>query len=180
MDRRVEKTKKAVFNAFITLLRKKEFESISITEIAEAADINRVTIYKHFLDKYDLLDQCIDYHLSPFLENCSQDAVYEVTYHAFEYLYQNRTSLNLLLKAAGAGVLHEKFASAFRKRAYLHQFTQGQSELYTAIKTQFFVSAIAGLFEWWLTAPENYTVKDACDTLFSVIKEIFHDYENFS
>lgn len=180
MDRRVEKTKKAIFHAFIDLLKKKDFEHLSITEIAETADINRVTIYKHYLDKYDILEQCIDYHLAPFLENCNQDAVYEVTYHAFEYLYQNRTALKLLLKAAGAGVLHEKFAAAFKKRAYLHEFAQGGNELYTEIKTQFFVSAIAGVFEWWLTASETYTVKDACDTLFSVMKELFPDHPIFS
>lgn len=177
MDRRVEKTKKAVFNAFIDLLKKKDFENISITEIAGTADINRVTIYKHYIDKYDILDQCIDYCIDPFLKDCNRNAVYEVTYHAFEYLYQNRIALNLLLKAAGAGVLHEKFATSFMERAYLHDFVQGENELYTAIKTQFFVSAVAGIFEWWLTASETYTVNDACNTLFSVMKEIFPDYK---
>lgn len=172
MDRRVEKTKKAIFNAFIELLKKKEFEKISITEIADVADINRVTIYKHFLDKYDLLDQCIDYNLASFLENCNENAVYEVTHHAFEHLYQNRIAMRLLLKAAGSGTLHEKFAESFMKRAFLHDFLKGNNELYTEIKTQFFVSAIAGVFEWWLTASDTYTVDEACNTLFSVIDEI--------
>lgn len=177
MDRRVEKTRKAIFNAFISLLNKKDFEEISITAIAKVADVNRVTVYKHFVDKYDLLDKCIDDKLSVFLADCKKDAVYEVTYSAFEYLYDNRTTFTLLLKAAGNGVLHKKFAASFMEREYLHNFAQGNTELYTTMKTHFLVSAIAGVFEWWLTAPDSLTVKDACDTLFSIISEIYPDYD---
>ena len=57
MDRRVRKTKAAIKNAMITLLKTEKLDKITVNQIADVADINRATFYQHFLDKYDLLDQ---------------------------------------------------------------------------------------------------------------------------
>jgi AcrR family transcriptional regulator len=37
------------------LLTEKSFESIGVTEICDRAMINRTTFYKHYTDKYDLV-----------------------------------------------------------------------------------------------------------------------------
>ncbi|MFD0697655.1 TetR/AcrR family transcriptional regulator [Paenibacillus sp. GCM10027628] len=50
-------------NALIHLIGEKDFEKITINEIAERADVNRGTIYSHYSDKYDLLDKCLEAHL---------------------------------------------------------------------------------------------------------------------
>lgn len=55
LDLRVQKTYTSLINSFEHLLREKEFEKISVTEICEAAVIRRPTFYTHFLDKYDFL-----------------------------------------------------------------------------------------------------------------------------
>lgn len=47
-DRRQIKTKKAIINAFITLLQEKNLLKISITELAHFADIDRKTFYLHY------------------------------------------------------------------------------------------------------------------------------------
>ena len=40
----------------VFLIEEKDFQKITIHEIAERADINRGTFYLHFLDKYDMMD----------------------------------------------------------------------------------------------------------------------------
>ena len=47
-DRRVEKTKKSIHAAFVTLIQKKPYASITISELAEEADIDRRTFYLHY------------------------------------------------------------------------------------------------------------------------------------
>ena len=47
IDRRAIKTKKAICNAFSQLLAEKAIHKITVQEIADKADINRVTFYKH-------------------------------------------------------------------------------------------------------------------------------------
>lgn len=64
MDRRIQKTKDAIIKAFVELMAEKNFEQITINEIADRADVNRGTVYLHYVDKYDLLDQCIETHLN--------------------------------------------------------------------------------------------------------------------
>lgn len=55
-DPRVKRTRKNIMDTFMSLLKQKEFNDISISDITTAADINRSTFYYHFLDKYDLKD----------------------------------------------------------------------------------------------------------------------------
>ena len=55
-DRRTLKTKKALVDALAVLLTEKELSKVTVQEIADKADISRVTFYKHYLDVYDLYD----------------------------------------------------------------------------------------------------------------------------
>lgn len=62
-DLRSIRTRKFIINSFIDLLEKKEFKSITISDITKGAMINRATFYRHFLDKYDLLEKVIKENL---------------------------------------------------------------------------------------------------------------------
>lgn len=42
-DRRILKTKKAIYEALVELMQKKKLNSITVTELAAQADINRKT-----------------------------------------------------------------------------------------------------------------------------------------
>jgi AcrR family transcriptional regulator len=56
-DPRVLRTRQLIREAFRDLLRKKDFEAISIKDIAQKATINRATFYAHYEDKYALLEE---------------------------------------------------------------------------------------------------------------------------
>lgn len=55
-DPRIVRTRQLIVRAFQELLGEKEFEALTIQEIADRATINRVTFYAHFEDKYVLLE----------------------------------------------------------------------------------------------------------------------------
>lgn len=56
MDLRIEKTKKAIRNAFIELRAKKPLEKITVKELCTLACINKSTFYSHYEDIYALSD----------------------------------------------------------------------------------------------------------------------------
>ena len=56
-DRRKLKTQKALRDSLAELLTEKDLRKITVQEIADKADVNRVTFYKHYLDVYDLYDK---------------------------------------------------------------------------------------------------------------------------
>ena len=47
MDRRKRKSLEAMQHALLTLVREKDFELITVADIAEKADLNRGTFYLH-------------------------------------------------------------------------------------------------------------------------------------
>ncbi|MBW5447106.1 TetR family transcriptional regulator [Cohnella sp. CFH 77786] len=56
VDPRILRTRKLILDAFMTIAKTKDFASISIKDITDAATVNRATFYAHFADKYELLD----------------------------------------------------------------------------------------------------------------------------
>ena len=59
-DLRVIKTKNALYNALLDLMKEKTFEEIKVADICNKALINRSTFYAHFQDKYELLSSSIN------------------------------------------------------------------------------------------------------------------------
>lgn len=59
-DLRVRRTRKLLQEAFIKVTVEKGFGAVTVRDITERAMVNRSTFYRHYLDKYDLLDQYMD------------------------------------------------------------------------------------------------------------------------
>ncbi|MBI2333982.1 MAG: TetR family transcriptional regulator [Chloroflexi bacterium] len=59
LDPRVKRTRGLILQSFDSLLAEKGFESISVQDVTDKAQINRATFYAHFQDKYALLDYSI-------------------------------------------------------------------------------------------------------------------------
>ena len=59
--------------ALISLLKKKSFDYITVSEICENAGVNRSTFYLHYETVGDLLDETVKYLLNDFLSYFSTD-----------------------------------------------------------------------------------------------------------
>ena len=55
-DLRIRTTKKMITKALIDLMKKEAFSKISVIDICTQAQVHRTTFYKHFEDKYQLLE----------------------------------------------------------------------------------------------------------------------------
>jgi AcrR family transcriptional regulator len=60
VDRRVQKTRKLLQDALIELVAEKGYESVTIREILDKANVGRSTFYAHFQDKDQLLHSILD------------------------------------------------------------------------------------------------------------------------
>ncbi|WP_058304414.1 TetR family transcriptional regulator [Gorillibacterium timonense] len=56
MNIRMTQTKGSLINSFFDLVSKKDFDKITISDIAAGANVNRATFYAHFQDKFEMLD----------------------------------------------------------------------------------------------------------------------------
>jgi len=60
LDRRGQKTRKLLQDALIELVAEKGYESVTIQEILDKANVGRSTFYAHFQDKDQLLHSILD------------------------------------------------------------------------------------------------------------------------
>jgi AcrR family transcriptional regulator len=60
IDPRVRRTREALEQALGTLIELKEFEKISVQDIAEASGVNRATFYDHYPDKFALFESMVE------------------------------------------------------------------------------------------------------------------------
>ena len=74
LDPRVRRTRKLILQAFSELLAGEGFESISVQDVTDKAQINRATFYDHFVDKYELLDYWISQVFLQEIEKRTLDA----------------------------------------------------------------------------------------------------------
>jgi len=59
LDPRIKRTRGLILGAFESLMAEKGFESISVQDVTDQAQVNRATFYAHFADKYALLDYSV-------------------------------------------------------------------------------------------------------------------------
>lgn len=57
VDRRIARTRLAIRDALLALIKEKGFDGITVRDIVDRANINRGTFYLHYKDKFDLLEQ---------------------------------------------------------------------------------------------------------------------------
>ena len=58
-DARIIKTRRGLRESLVKIMENKPFDKISVSEICSEALVNRMTFYKHYNDKYDLLNDII-------------------------------------------------------------------------------------------------------------------------
>ena len=56
-EKKRRKTEKQIETSLLQLMKEQTFETISIRQLIDLAEVNRSTFYRHYLDKYDLLEK---------------------------------------------------------------------------------------------------------------------------
>lgn len=75
-DRRVIRTKTALTRALFELLGEKEFSKISITELAQRADVDRKTFYLHYRSVDEILEEFYEEALGRLQEGLEREQIF--------------------------------------------------------------------------------------------------------
>lgn len=163
MDRRVIRTRKWLQQSFLELLQEQAFETITVQDISDKADVARVTFYRHYHDKDDLLKDFLKQFfkelepllLSPF--DFLEDEVGHVAQKNLSTLYQHVATKKQLFKA----VLLSSISAPVRKQwretivkqvELAMQSANDQTRLgeNASIVTNLMAEGVIGVMIWWL------------------------------
>ena len=126
MDRRQQKSRDAIFQAFTSLLSKKKVNQITVGEIIEQANVGRATFYAHFETKDFLLKElCQELFEHIFDANTGQESLHKsifncdapdsVFVHLLSHLQKNDCHVLELLSGENDGLFAYYFKENLRR-----------------------------------------------------------------
>lgn len=161
IDRRVRKTKQALVNAYVELVEEYSEDEITVSMIAQYADVNRATFYGHYSSKEEFLEEMLCEVLENFRtaiilpmetkERIKVDRLPLTTVQIFNYIEENRDIFYALYTSHSAFKEHMQtlFYSIFSK-----DITLGLQPVGTDIDYEMFLryqsNATLGLIFYWI------------------------------
>lgn len=162
MDLRVRRTRKLLWEALLAEMSERAFEDITVTDICERAMVHRTTFYKHYEDKYALLEQGMRQmydelvkeaqHAPPSAFSLENPPPYFI--RLFEHVAERQQFYRLML--CGEGVVRfqlmvkDYVAEVVESRAAGMIAAHQPAWAPLAMHVQFFSGAVLSLLAWWL------------------------------
>lgn len=165
MDRRQKKTRDAIFEAFTSLLSKKNYNQISVQDIIDRADIGRTTFYSHFETKDYLLKELCEELFGHIIDTamglphgqyhyCCGSETDSVFLHLLKHLQENDMNILGLLSSQNNDIFLRYFQSNLKK-LILTQYAQPGLLSKSPLPQDYLVNHIASSFvetvNWWLS-----------------------------
>lgn len=127
IDRRIARSRNAIFSAFIELMLRDGYDAVSVEAVTERANIGRSTFYMHFRGKEDVLRQCLKNTnrdlVRTFDENTSGEELVPLLQHFYEQRRTNHVFLVAPVRALWvrslADEIEQKIAARVSPRALL-------------------------------------------------------------
>src|SRR6266540_3495800 len=185
VDRRVQKTRKLLQDALIELVVEKSYESVSIREILDRANVGRSTFYAHFQDKdqllqsiFERLDELFEQHKKLILDAAKNFGTVDKpdlspslspTLSLFQFVGQNHRFFRAMLGNQGHGIFtqpaHADAFARLHETFSLQRSHEKYSSLESEIAAHYFVSALMGILVWWVETDMPCTAEEI-DKLF--------------
>ncbi len=157
-DLRVQRTRKLIQEALIELTIAKGFGAVTVRDITSYAKINRATFYRHYLDKFDLLDQYAQDVYELLDDSAEGDRAGEGLTRLFEHIQSNGRFYRVMLSQKGDPEFAEKIRRFIEKRIS-RSLPEGvlKDKRMADVYLNFVSAGSMRLVVWWLEQEMPYT-----------------------
>ena len=157
MDKRVMKTRKAIHGAMTMLLSKKPIEEITVTELSDAAEINRKTFYNYYSNVYMVAEEMEDEIVERFGETLREidfDTLLKDPVAAFNTLARLITSdldfyENILTNRNQISFLQKIIESLKQRMRVLYLDPDSPDSELQEYMLEYIVSGLVSVFQKW-------------------------------
>ena len=185
-DRRILKTKNAIYEALVELMQKKKLNSITVTELAAQADINRKTFYTYYSTVNDVLDEGINELITSLKDVlCAMSEDYNMfspqTLFAFLNTIMSDADIARDLFASDNGsLLFNRLQKALQETLLKELVNRDikmnvPSEHYPLISS-FVAGGMVSAYYEWITDPDGITLDEMARTLTTLIISGVHAF----
>jgi AcrR family transcriptional regulator len=164
-DRRSERTRRLIADAFVALLREKLYSQITVQDIINRANVGRSTFYAHYQDKADLLAagfQGALEHLQQEIDLGREDNPLELpTTGLFAHMQQVQFIMRAFALDERTDLLfrhvHASLTAVFEKYLTALHPDQEQPSIPVAVIAHSLAGAYLSLARWWFDNNLPYT-----------------------
>lgn len=117
LDRRTQRTRKAISDAFIGLIFSRRYGAIRTTDVIEAAGVGRSTFYEHFRNKDEVLVAVIEPLFTPLADAAAGRGNLAALRLVLDHLWDQRAAGRLLFEPPLAAKLQRKLATMIEARS---------------------------------------------------------------
>ena len=162
IDRRVARTRAMLHEALLSLLAKKDYDSITVEDVCESADVGRSTFYAHYTSKDDLMRSGFK-HLRQSLVDRQRDAAVSrnvkgrglafsqaVFEHARDHRHLHRTLVGNRGGAIALGTVRQILCDLVRGELAAKAGKNSKDEIPRELVVQYVVGAYMAVVTWWL------------------------------
>lgn len=179
LDPRIRRTRQLLQDALKRLLEEKEFDKITIQEIAEAATLNRATFYAHYPDKFALLEelirlsflQLLDYRKVSFDGSCAT-AFHPIILAVCDYLAElqkSRSSTQRQFEAFVEGTVIDQIRVILMDGFKKHPVERNIPPEMIAAAASW---ALYGAAKQWVNTPEHSPAEEFVSTAANLVQPI--------
>ena len=189
-DRRIAKTKKAIYRAFAELLSEKNINDITIKDIADRADINRKTFYNYYGGIYDLTDEIENKIIDSFEQVMREHNVNELLHNPYQMFAELTRIINsdfdfyqhLISIESNSNLVSKLFKTLkARGKEVISQYTV-LDESTLDIVLDYVVSGMFTVFQHWFISSRERSIDDLAKMVatlsFNGINGILKDFED--
>jgi AcrR family transcriptional regulator len=172
-DRRVQRTRLTLRSAMVSLIRERGFETLTVQDIIDRADVGRSTFYSHFRSKEDLLEGSVAMlraSLKKFQLRAqaatatSEERLFVFSHELIAHAHDHRdvfaamigkrsgTLFETQLRRMIADLVRDDLESVLPRR--------GRDRMRLEVTTQFIAGGLLGLLVTWLNEMPEVTVDD--------------------
>ena len=159
IDRRISKTKKAIYQAFLQLLNDKGYEATTVQDIIDLADVGRSTFYCHYESKELLLDALCRHLFHHLFEREQPISTEDYLAHLFLHFQKNQDHITSLLFSK-----NDYFLRQLHKELEHHVYPvmaddlkEAHSSLPPSYLQHLVVSNFIETLTWWLKKGQDFT-----------------------
>jgi AcrR family transcriptional regulator len=175
-DPRVLRSRQMLMESLIRLLNRKEFDDISIQEIADEATLNRATFYLHYPDKNALLQAMTAVRFRDLIArrglsftDCD-GALRAIALGVCDYLAETTGCPTQLAKMPLEGSIIPVVEGMFQEGAAHHAMAPGTDPRLLATAAAW---AIFGAARRWYQTPNRISAEEMAAKIEAIVKPIF-------
>lgn len=161
-DRRVRRTRSLLHEAAFTLIRERDYSSITVSDVLEQANIGRSTFYTHYRDKDELFAAAIGNMLDSArsaARTASIDPMERIvgfSLPVLEHICRHRSTVGARMRTRGRPVLHAHVRRVLA--GWVAEEMRGQAagrsrptdRIPAELLSQFVASTFVLVLDWWL------------------------------